>query len=133
VDIPAAERGVSGSLLGGAGIAVSARTSNRAAAIDHAFWLASAPVQAGVYFDGGGQPGNAVAWDDDRTNQLTLDFFRGTRATLEGAYLRPRSSGYVALQDALSPLVTRTLAGELSDGECVRLMDDLTATHLQGH
>ena len=47
-------------------------------------------VQEGVYYDAGGQPGNAVAWESDRTNAESLDFFRGTRATLEGAYLRPR-------------------------------------------
>jgi len=43
-------------------------------------------VQEGVYYDAGGQPGNAVAWESDRTNADSLDFFRGTRATLEGAY-----------------------------------------------
>ncbi|HEX4057196.1 MAG TPA: extracellular solute-binding protein [Galbitalea sp.] len=126
IDIPTGSAGVAGSLLGGAGIAVSARSSNRSAAIDHAFWLASAEVQAGAYFDGGGQPGNAVAWESDRTNELTLDFFRGTRATLEGAYLRPRHPGYIALQDAASPLVTQALRGELADEAAVRALNDLT-------
>jgi multiple sugar transport system substrate-binding protein len=133
VDIPSGPRGVTGSLLGGAGIAVSARTGSPAEAIDHAFWLASAPVQAGVYFDGGGQPGNSVAWEDDRTNAATLDFFGGTRATLEGAYLRPRFAGYIELQDSLSPLVTQALAGELTDEQCVRRMNDLTARLTEGH
>ncbi len=129
IDIPAGARGVAGSLLGGAGVAVSARTPARELAIEHAFWLASAPVQAGVYFDGGGQPGNSFAWEDDRTNDLTLDFFRGTRATLEGAYLRPRTVDYIDLQDRLSPVVTRTLAGEHSDRDCVRLLNQLTESH----
>jgi multiple sugar transport system substrate-binding protein len=133
VDIPSGPRGVSGSLLGGAGIAVSARTSSLAEVIDHAFWLASAPVQAGAYFDGGGQPGNSVAWEDDSTNAATLDFFRGTRETLEGASLRPRFAGYIELQDRLSPLVTQALAGELSDSRCVRRMNDLTARLMEGH
>jgi multiple sugar transport system substrate-binding protein len=132
VDIPSGRRGVSGALLGGAGIAVSARTRHRAESIAHAFWLASAAVQAGVYFDGGGQPGNSVAWDDDRTNGETLDFFRGTRATLDGAYLRPRTARYIELQDRLSPLVTRTLAGELTDAQCVAGMNDLTYELTEG-
>ncbi len=132
IDIPRGVRGVAGSLLGGAGVAVSSRTPAREEAVAHAFWLASAPVQAGVYFDGGGQPGNAVAWDDDRTNELTLDFFRGTRATLEGAYLRPRAAGYIELQDRLSPLVTRALAGQLSDRDCVRQLNEMTEAHLGG-
>ncbi|WZH35374.1 MAG: extracellular solute-binding protein [Microbacterium enclense] len=122
IDIPASRRGVHGSLLGGAGVAVSARTAHAAEAIAHAFWLASAEVQAGAYFDGGGQPGNAVAWDDEHTNAETLDFFRATRATLEGAYLRPRWTSYIEVQNALSPLVTAALCGDLDDDElCARL------------
>lgn len=132
VDIPSGPRGVTGSLLGGAGIAVSSRTGSLAEAIDHAFWLASASVQAGVYFDGGGQPGNSVAWEDDHTNAATLEFFRGTRATLEGAYLRPRFAGYIELQDRLSPLVTQALAGELTDAQCISRLNDLTARITEG-
>jgi multiple sugar transport system substrate-binding protein len=132
IDIPAGERGVSGSLLGGAGIAVSAFSPHRAEAIDHAFWLASADVQRGPYFDGGGQPGNAVAWEDERLNRETLDFFRGTRATLEGAYLRPRSVAYIEVQDALSPLVTKALAGEITDVEALDRMNEVAAELLEG-
>jgi multiple sugar transport system substrate-binding protein len=132
VDIPSGRRGVSGSLLGGAGIAVSARSGALDAAREHAFWLASAAVQRGVYFDGGGQPGNSVAWEDERANAETLDFFRGTRATLEGAYLRPRTARYIELQDRLSPLVTQALAGELTDEQCVARMNELTARLMTG-
>jgi len=123
VDIPASRRGVRGSLLGGAGVAVSSRSLHAAEAIAHAFWLASAEVQAGVYYDAGGQPGNALAWDDDRTNADSLDFFRGTRATLEGAYVRPRWPHYIDLQNALSPLVTAALRGELTDDELRARLD----------
>jgi multiple sugar transport system substrate-binding protein len=132
IDIPSGPLGVRGSLLGGAGVAVSAQSPNRGAAIDHAFWLASAPVQAGVYFDGGGQPGNSVAWDSGRTNDLTLDFFRGTRQTLEGAYLRPRHPRYIELQDAASPLVTRALLAEITDAAAIRTMNDLAADLIGG-
>jgi len=123
VDIPASRRGVRGSLLGGAGIAVSSRTAHAAEAIAHAFWLASAEVQAGVYYDAGGQPGNAAAWDDERTNADSLDFFRATRATLEGAYLRPRWTHYIEVQNELSPLVTAALRDELTDAELRTRLD----------
>ena len=126
VDIPAGKAGVAGSLLGGAGIAVSSQTQHSSEALDHAFWLASAEVQAGVYYDGGGQPGNAAAWESDRTNADSLDFFRGTRATLEAAYLRPRHGGYIELQDTLSPLVTQALAGGLSDAALIRQLNETT-------
>lgn len=122
-DIPASREGVRGSLLGGAGIAVSARTRHLEQAVDHAFWLDSAPVQEGVYYDAGGQPGNAVAWESDRTNADSLDFFRGTRATLEGAYVRPRFVHYIELQNALSEHVTAALLGRLTDDELRERLD----------
>ena len=126
-DIPRGAAGVAGSLLGGAGIAVSAASTHLDEARAFAFWVASAGTQAGVYYDGGGQPGNAAAWTDDRLNADSLDFFRGTRATLEGAYLRPRTTGYIEFQDRVSPLVTRTLAGDLDDTDLVRRLNDAAA------
>lgn len=130
IDIPAGALGVAGSLLGGAGIAVSSRSRHLAEAIEHAVWLDSAAVQEGVYFDGGGQPGNAVAWESDRTNAATLDFFRGTRATLTEAYVRPRATGYIAFQDTASPLVTAALAGTLTDRQLVERLNAAAETNL---
>lgn len=123
-DIPMINGAPGGSLLGGAGIAVSAQSTMIDEARRFAFWVASADVQRGVYFDGGGQPGHGAAWDDDRLNAETLDFFRGTRATLEGAYLRPRFLGYMEFQDTTSPWVTATLRGELTDEELLRRLDE---------
>lgn len=113
VDVP----GITGSCLGGAGIAVSATTSQPGLATELAFWLAGAEVQAGPYFTAGGQPGNAVAWDDDACNDATLGFFRSTRATLEQASVRPRHPGWLAVQDAAGDLVHRCLRGDLSPRE----------------
>lgn len=126
VDIPASKQGVAGSLLGGAGVAVSARSAHIPQATDFAFWVSSGPTQAGAYYDGGGQPGHADAWESDRTNADSLDFFRGTRATIEGAYLRPRSVGYIELQNSVSPLVTEAIAGELEDSVLKRRLDQAT-------
>lgn len=120
VDIPAGPRGVAGSQLGGAGIAVSAYTEELDAARAYAVWLASPEVQAGVYYDAGGQPGYASSWDDDRLNEDSWDFFRGTRQTLEGAWVRPRTAGYMEFQDVVSPWVTATLRGESTDADLVR-------------
>lgn len=132
VDIPAGVNGSTGSLLGGAGIAVSAYTKHVDAAREFAFWVASADVQRGVYFDAGGQPGHRAAWEDDRLNGETLDFFRGTRATLEGAYVRPRSAGYIGFQDHISPLVTAALSGEISDRKLITTMNDYAGHLLEG-
>lgn len=111
-DIPDGERG--GSLLGGAGIAVSSASRHRPEAVAHAFWLASSAVQSGSFFDGGGQPAHADAWDDQRLGERTLDFFRGTRRTLERAYVRPADPRYLTFQLTVAPLVTQHLRGEIS-------------------
>jgi multiple sugar transport system substrate-binding protein len=131
-DIPRGPLGVAGSLLGGAGIAVSAETLHLAEAIEFAFWLDSAETQEGVYYDGGGQPGNSIAWQSDRTNADSLDFFRGTRATLDGAYLRPRHAAYIEVQDESAPLVTAALRGELTDRELVDRLNAIAHRLLGG-
>ena len=132
IDVPAGPGGPRGSLLGGAGVAVSALSTMREAAIDFAFWVASADVQRGVYFDGGGQPGHGLAWEDDRLNAATCDFFRGTRATLESAYVRPRTPGYLTFQNTVSPSVTAALAGQIDDATLVRRLDDAAEQWLGG-
>ena len=124
-DMPAGPKGVSGSQLGGAGVAVSARAGDVDAARAYALWVASPAVQAGVYYDAGGQPGYAPAWDDDRLNADSWDFFRGTRQTLEQAWVRPRTAGYIAFQDTVSPWVTATLQGELTDAQLLRRAGEL--------
>lgn len=124
-DIPLGSAGVRGSLLGGAGIVVSPRSTKTDEAIAHAFWLASAETQAGAYYDGGGQPGNSVAWADARINADSLDFFTSTRATIDHAYLRPKHPRYVSFQDAASPLVTAALAGDIDDRALASRMNEL--------
>jgi multiple sugar transport system substrate-binding protein len=132
IDMPSRGAGVTGSILAGAGIAVSATAVDLDAARAFALWLASADVQRGVYFDSGGQPGNSVAWSDPRLNTETLDFFRGTRATLEGAYVRPRLPGFIEFQDTAAPLVNAALRRQLSDAELLRRLAEL-AERLLAH
>jgi multiple sugar transport system substrate-binding protein len=100
-----------GSALGGTGIAVSAFSAAREAAIDFAYWIASGDVQRGPYAAAGGQPGHAAAWEDDAVNAATGDFYRDTRATLEGAWVRPRHDGYMAFQQRASDRINEGLAG----------------------
>ena len=103
--------GPAGSALGGTGIAVSAFSANRAAAIDFAYWIAGGAVQAGRYWRSGGQPGHAAAWEDDGANAATLGFYRNTRRTLEGAWLRPRHDGYMPFQQAASQRINAAVMG----------------------
>ena len=114
-DIPAGVGGISGSLLGGAGIAVSSKSNSIVQAQEFSLWLASAEIQRTLYFDAGGQPGNSKAWEDPRLNSLTEDFFTGTRKTLEEAYLRPRDKRFISVQDEISINMTKCLTGEIND------------------
>ena len=102
-DMPVAgTNGPVGSALGGTGIAVSAFSRAKNSAIDFAYWVASAAVQRGPYAAAGGQPGHAAAWEDDAVNTATGGFYRNTRATWEGGWVRPRHDGYMAFQQAAS-------------------------------
>lgn len=122
-DIPVAgTAGPVGSALGGTGIAVSSFSKAKDAAIDFTYWVASADVQRGPYAASGGQPGHAAAWEDERVNAATGDFYRDTRATLEGAWLRPRHDGYMAFQQAASDRINEALSERHDAG---RVVDDL--------
>lgn len=105
------ESGPAGSALGGTGIAVSAFSENRTAAVDFAYWIAGGAVQAGRYWRSGGQPGHAAGWEDDGANAATLGFYRNTRRTLEGAWLRPRHDGYMPFQQAASQRINAAVSG----------------------
>lgn len=68
-------------------------------------------MQRGVYAASGGQPGHGDAWQDDKVNAAAHDFYRATRATLEGAWLRPRHDGYMTFQQAGSDRLNEGLRG----------------------
>jgi multiple sugar transport system substrate-binding protein len=114
-DIPVLHKGEPpvGSVLGGTGIAVSACASSPDAAVDFAYWIASADVQRGLYAGSGGQPGNAMAWTDSAVNEPVFGFYRATQATLAGAWVRPRHAGYMRFQEAgAERLLAALRAGE---------------------
>lgn len=82
-------------LLGGAGIGISARASDPEAAFAYAMFLCSPAYQAGDYVTHGGQPGSRAAWTSRACNEATNGFFRNTLATMDRAFLRPTHAGFV--------------------------------------
>lgn len=82
-------------LLGGAGIGVSARSASPKAAFDYAMYLCSPAYQSGAYVAFGGQPGSRTAWLSDTCNAATNGFFRSTLPIMDEAYLRPTHPGFV--------------------------------------
>ncbi len=87
-----------GSVLGGAGIAVSAVGQAPDLAAEYARWVSSDVVQRGEYIRAGGQPAAVAAWNDAEANRLTSGFFTLTRAAIDAASIRPLSPSYPVFQ-----------------------------------
>jgi multiple sugar transport system substrate-binding protein len=121
-----------GSALGGTGVAVSARTAHPEAALDFAHFVASGEVQRGLYARAGGQPGHAAAWEDEAVNRDAHDFYRATRATLEGAWVRPRHAGYMPFQHAASAAINEALANGSPAGAVVDQLNRLFEQSFRG-
>jgi len=122
------DNGPRGTVIGGTGIAISSQCKHIDIAADYAFWIASDTCQTGLFFESGGQPANAAAWEADSTNSATRKFFRNTRKTLETSWLRPRYSGYMGFQDQGGDILHTCLRGEASIG---RTLDRLDAAYLE--
>lgn len=119
-DLPAAgKNGPVGSALGGTGIAVSAFSNVKEAALDFAYWIAGGEIQRGPYAAAGGQPGHAAAWDDEAVNRKSGSFYRGTRATLDGSWVRPRHNGYIAFQEEASQRINQALRDHDADDRVI--------------
>ena len=127
-DIPEIDGRPQGSMLGGAGLAVSAHTAHRDEAIAFATRVATGEVQRGVYAQAGGQPGHASAWTDAALDELTGGFFADTRRTLELASLRPQHPDYMAVQDAACERVHRGLLNREHASAVLADLDPLFAS-----
>ena len=127
-DIPA--RDARGSLLGGAGIGVSAFSAHQAAAIDYARSLCSAEYQRGDYVRFGGQPGSLAAWRDSAVNRLSNGFFADTLETLANSYLRPTYPGFISFFRGSTEAAFAAITGTLSARDFAGHLDRLYAETL---
>lgn len=105
-------------VLGGTGIAISAKCRHVEAALAYASYTASADVQKTLFFENGGQPGHRQAWLDAEVNRRSLDFFTDTLPTLDRSAKRPRYSGFLYFQDRAGDLV-REYAMHGGNSACV--------------
>lgn len=123
---PRGPSGARGSVLGGVGLALSARSQERDSAADLARMIGSSEVQQGLYAESGGQPGHAAAWSAASVNAQTGGFFTATRGTIETAFVRPRVAGHRAFQPAAGAAIHRHLwsAGGSASG-CLDEIDGL--------
>jgi multiple sugar transport system substrate-binding protein len=131
-DAPCGSDGHTGSVLGGVGIALSARSREPEWAADLARRIASPDVQAGLYVDSGGQPGHAAAWAAPAANAQVDDFFVNTRRTIDAAFVRPTVTGHRRFQELAGETIHAALFDGLGDGACLAELEDLVARHLAG-
>lgn len=109
-----------GSLLGGAGMAVSSASTVVEEAAAFATWYCSDEGQR-LAARNGGQPAGLGGWEDPEANASTDNFFRRTRATQESAWVRPLAiwwpQAQLELGTALVDLLRRRVAPEQAVGE----------------
>lgn len=86
------------SIIGGAGIGVSARTAHPAEAVRAVELLMSRRFQRDMAL-ALGQPGRRSVWQDGEVNRASRNFFANTLSTIEQGYIRPRHPGWVPRQD----------------------------------
>lgn len=89
-----------GSLAGGVGLAISAKSSQKDSAAGFLRYATSGGVQRGSFANAGGQPARRSAWLDESVNTGAHDFFRAGFPTMQSAFLRPRYAGMPAFQIA---------------------------------
>lgn len=111
--------------LGGAGLAVSAFSRQRAAVLAYAEFVASPQIQRSLYASSGGQPGHRSAWTDATNNRETNDYFAHTLPVLDRAFVRPRFPGYLHFQEEASLILHATLRGETTAAPALDRIDAL--------
>lgn len=113
-DVPAVDGVPRGAVLGGAGLAVSAASSQPGPAAEFAAWASGGEAQREIVARTGGQPGHRSAWDDPELDRISGGFYSGTRASIDGAWVRPREEWWPVLQlDAGRLLTENLLAGDV--------------------
>ncbi|MEM8849172.1 MAG: extracellular solute-binding protein [Pseudomonadota bacterium] len=117
--------GGKGGVLGGTGIAFSARRDPDPAILDHIEYLMRADTQAGFIPAHGGQPSARTAWENPDVNAASNTFYRDTLATAEHALLRPRFDGFPAFTNAAAAHLRMALTKGHDDGATLTALRDL--------
>jgi hypothetical protein len=112
-------------VIGGTGLAVSARCPAADIAVDFASFVASGSVQRTLYTQAGGQPGHLSAWTDALNNQLTGNFFNRTLPAMQRAWTRPRFEGFLAFQEKAGLPVQEWIQSGGSTRNCLKAVNEL--------
>ncbi len=112
-------------ILGGTGIAVSARCGATVEAIEFCLFVSGRECQSHIYGPCGGQPGSKSAWQDRLLNAASNDFFERTMASIQSAHVRPRYAGYIELQRTAGIAIAAFLRGEINTGRAIDRIEEL--------
>jgi multiple sugar transport system substrate-binding protein len=117
-------------MLGGTGLAISAKCKHPEVAADYAKCGASPEIQRGIFFQSGGQPGHRAAWLDEANNVACTNFFRDTLPTLDRAFVRPRYNGYLNFQDHAGDPIHEFLR---NGGNAGQVLDKVNELYRKSH
>jgi len=112
-------------ILGGVGLAVSAKSKHADLAIAYAVYVAKGETQEGIYTENGGQPGNLLAWQSSVNNGLCNNFFNNTLKTMEMAYVRPQHPGWNKFQEKGAAMLHSGLVKNISSTSLVKGLNQL--------
>lgn len=120
------------SILGGAGIGVSARTSDPNAALAFAQWITSEPVQSGVYLANNGQPANRKTWLAQAADPAVAPFFQGGFSTIDTAWTRPRDVWFLGFVDDVCAIMPDFFRKAIPAETFLGTLNTLYRHHLKG-
>lgn len=120
----------SGSLLGGAGMAVSSQTPFREKAAAFASWYCRDEGQllAGRNW---GQPSGLAAWNDPDIDSMTMGFYSCTRRTQVNAYVRPLRPWWPAVQDEAGKTLAELLRAGAPASAIVDSLEAIYSSHVE--
>lgn len=125
-DVPAFDRsaGPRGAVLGGAGIAVSAKGRHPSLAAEFAVWACTPEPQTGLVLPAGGHPTAAAVWDDPKA---AGGFFSSTRQTMRSASVRPRHPEWPEVQQRGGEYLARALYARTAPETIKATLDAMVA------
>lgn len=121
---PGYKSGKRSSLLGGAGIGISAKSRQHGLCLRFVEFMVSPAIQCGLYYSSGGQPAHLQAWQDPVNNRDSGGFFSQTLDTLQSAYVRPRYNRFPIFQEAAGDLLHGALAQGKPAAETIQLLNE---------
>jgi multiple sugar transport system substrate-binding protein len=119
-----------GALLGGAGLAISSFSDAIEEAVAYGLYVASGPVQRGIYFSSGGQPAHHAAWSDEGLDRQSGGFFSGVAPVLEGSWTRPNGPAFADFQNGMIDLFEEWFVGAKEPDSFLDKLDDLYRSSL---